>query len=56
MNGDGKKILGPNEEGEVYVKSSCVMLCYYKNPNATMIALDSESIKNYFFTIYFHLK
>ncbi|KAK0181019.1 hypothetical protein PV327_003341 [Microctonus hyperodae] len=43
MSGDGKKILGPNEHGELYVKSSCMMLCYYKNPSATMKALDSEN-------------
>lgn len=36
------KILGPNQIGELWIKSSIPMLGYYKNPAATEEKLDNE--------------
>lgn len=37
---DNGKALGPNEPGEVYIKSPNLMTCYYKNPRATKETID----------------
>ena len=44
MNPDTGKILGPNEEGEICVKTLTKMLGYYKNPEATKKMVDEEGI------------
>lgn len=37
-----KKILGPNERGEIYLKQEYIMDQYYKNPEATAEAIDKD--------------
>ena len=44
INVDTGKILGPNEEGEVCVKTLTQMLGYYKNQEATKEMVDEEGI------------
>lgn len=36
------KILGPNEEGEIYVRTPKLMSRYWDNPKATAEAIDAE--------------
>ncbi|XP_011636485.1 4-coumarate--CoA ligase 1-like [Pogonomyrmex barbatus] len=36
------KTLGPNQSGEIYLKSATFMISYYKNPEATKNSIDSE--------------
>lgn len=40
--------LGPNKQGECYVKVPTTMVCYYKNPTATAEILDEEGIVTFF--------
>lgn len=37
-----KKILGPNEKGEIYFKQEYMMDKYYNNPEATAEAIDKD--------------
>ncbi|XP_015124782.1 uncharacterized protein LOC107046639 [Diachasma alloeum] len=39
---DTQEILGPHQEGELYVRGAARMLCYWNNPEATAEAIDSE--------------
>lgn len=34
--------LGPNKNGELYIKSPAMMIGYYKNPNETKQAFDAD--------------
>ena len=38
---DTGKILGPNQPGELHIKSSIMMLGYYKNPEITKASFDN---------------
>ena len=51
INVENGKILGANEEGEICVKSSLVMLGYYNNLEETKKAIDSEGTRRYFKTL-----
>ncbi|XP_034951422.1 luciferin 4-monooxygenase-like [Chelonus insularis] len=42
INKHENKVLGANEEGELYVKTPTIMLCYFKNPEATAAVLDAD--------------
>jgi len=42
---DSKKILGPNQLGEIYLKVAGIMNGYYRNPEATKNAFDKEGKK-----------
>ncbi|XP_029159128.1 4-coumarate--CoA ligase 1-like isoform X2 [Nylanderia fulva] len=36
------KVLGPNNPGELWIKTPTMMTCYYKNPEATKSIIDEE--------------
>lgn len=36
------KILGPNQSGEVWIKTATIMNGYYRNPEATKNTIDEE--------------
>ena len=36
------KVLGPNESGEIWIKSANMMNGYYRNPEATKSIIDEE--------------
>ena len=36
------EVLGPNQPGELCVKSPTIMVGYYKNPSATRSTIDEE--------------
>lgn len=42
MDPDNGKTLGPNEAGEVCMKTATVMTGYYRNPEATKTIFDNE--------------
>ncbi|CAG5089460.1 Similar to Luciferin 4-monooxygenase (Luciola mingrelica) [Cotesia congregata] len=42
VDSKNNKILGPNEEGEVYIRTPKLMTGYWDNPKATADAVDSE--------------
>lgn len=53
VNGD---ILGPNEEGEICVKTSRMMIGYYKNQEATAQVIDSDGKLIYNFLLILNKK
>ncbi|XP_012523071.1 4-coumarate--CoA ligase 1 [Monomorium pharaonis] len=42
VNPENGKILGPNEPGEIWIKSAIMMKGYYRNPEATRNTIDEE--------------
>lgn len=36
------KVLGPNQSGEIWIKSAIMMNGYYRNPEATKSTVDEE--------------
>lgn len=42
MDEKSGKALGPNEKGELCVKSEFIMKCYHKNPEETKNIVDSN--------------
>jgi len=36
------KVLGPNQSGEIWIKTNKIMNGYYKNPDATKSTIDEE--------------
>ena len=41
--------LGPNQIGEIFMKTPLMMMGYYKNPEATSELFDKDGIKNSYF-------
>jgi len=46
VDSDSKKILGPNQLGEIYLKVSSIMKGYYRNPEATKSTFDKGEKTN----------
>lgn len=44
INADTNEILGPNQEGELCARGPAQLIGYWKNPEATAEAIDSEGI------------
>lgn len=42
VDSESGKILGPNQSGEIWLKSASMMNGYYKNPEATKSTVDEE--------------
>ncbi|KMQ87291.1 luciferin 4-monooxygenase [Lasius niger] len=42
VNPENGKILGPNQSGEVWIKTATIMNGYYRNPEATKNTIDEE--------------
>lgn len=43
------KVLGPNNPGELWIKTMFLMNGYYKNPEATKNTIDKEGKKTFYF-------
>lgn len=48
---DNGNVLGPNQTGELWMKSDNMMNGYYKNPEATKNTVDEEGNEVFFFCI-----
>jgi len=45
-------VLGPNQSGEVWIKTATIMTGYYGNPEATKNTIDEEGKKLFFLSFY----
>lgn len=43
------KILGPNQSGEIWIKTATMMNGYHRNPEATKNTVDEEGKKLFYF-------
>lgn len=49
VNPENGKILGPNQSGEVWIKTATIMNGYYRNPEATKNTIDEEGKESVFY-------
>jgi long-subunit acyl-CoA synthetase (AMP-forming) len=45
---ESRKVMGPNQSGELWIRSMTMMNGYYNNPEATNSTIDKDGKKKFF--------